>query len=395
MKEVLFEEIKRIQEIMGGGPNLISEAAGGPGPIARFFEKLGVRSEDDFNELRRRVLNGSAEEEEIYAFRAVDDVMYNTQRTFDEVIEQNADEVYDILMKNDNFLQLGKKVWMDLNPTFGKVYNQVEVIPNIDKFTPGNLTKWKSSTMETIDSLDLPDFIKKDLNNAIEDKYRRELPAVQKRLSDLLNSIKSEVNELKNYIETTPNYFKLNKAQKEEFQSKFERAKKLLDDLSVDDEQVEQKLKTLVKQFNAAEPSFVAKVGDFLGQKWNKLSTLKKAAVVAIICFTDLLPGLSYGCGWLTQTIFGSFGTEGFKEGRKSAEGDEKTDGKTETETEKTTEESFETWIGKKTSEGGGGGYSKEDYSNKTDNNDGSVTVTIGDKNYTAQKGNDGKWSWL
>lgn len=322
MKPVLLEELKRIHEIMGSNPKIIMEAAGGPGPIAKFFEKLGVRSESEFDDLRRKVMNGNATEEEIYAFRAADDVMFNAQKTFDEVIEQNSDEIYEILMKNQDFLKLGRQVWLELNPTFEKVYNQIENIPNIERFTPDNLTGWKSRTLNTIEDLDLPEFVKQDLKSSVEDKFRKELPTVQKRLTDLLNSIKSEINELKTYVESTPDYLKLNNAQKVQFQDNYKRAKKLLDDLTIDDPQLEQKLKTLVNQFKSADPSYVSKVQSFLGDKYKKMTKTQIAIAAAVLCFTSLIPGSQYGCGWLVQTIFEKTGADEFKKGRESAKED-------------------------------------------------------------------------
>lgn len=56
--------------------------------------------------------------------------------------------------------------------------------------------------------------------------------------------------------------------------------------------------------------------------------------------------------------------------------------------------ETFEVWISKTSSAGGGGGYGPEDYTNMTTNQDGSVTVEINGSKYTAKKGTDGKWSW-
>lgn len=57
--------------------------------------------------------------------------------------------------------------------------------------------------------------------------------------------------------------------------------------------------------------------------------------------------------------------------------------------------ETFETWLSKKTANGGGGGYGDRDYSNKITNEDGSVTVTIGGQSYTAKKDGNGNWNWL
>ena len=57
--------------------------------------------------------------------------------------------------------------------------------------------------------------------------------------------------------------------------------------------------------------------------------------------------------------------------------------------------ETFETWLSKPTTNGGGGGYGDGDYSDKTTNENGSVTVTIGGTKYTAKKDENGKWVWL
>ncbi len=334
MKPVLLEELKRIHEIMGSNPKIIMEAAGGPGPIAKFFEKLGVRSESEFDDLRRKVMNGNATEEEIYAFRAADDVMFNAQKTFDEVIEQNSDEIYEILMKNQDFLKLGKQVWLELNPTFEKVYNQIKNIPNIEKYSPDNLQTWKENKLKTVDGMELPEFVKQDLKSEIESKYKQELPRVNNQFNKLVSDINLTISEFSDYIVSTKSYFDLTPAEKVKFNENLKKAKKLLNSkITKDNPKVEEDLRLLVKQYQALDKNAIQKLTKLGGEKWSTYSTTKKAiiAVVLILAFPSLAGYLGYAYGYLDL----GKATESFQQGKESGE---KAQGDTNSNQEETTE---------------------------------------------------------
>lgn len=330
MKPVLLEELKRIHEIMGSNPKIIIEAAGGPGPIARFFEKLGVRSESEFNDLRSKVMGGNATEEEIYAFRAADEVMFNAQKTFDEVIEQNSDEIYEMLMRNENFIRLGKQVWLELNPTFEKVYKQIENIPNIEKYSPDNLQTWKENKLKAIDGMELPNFVKQDLKSEIETKYKKELPRVKTQLDKLLNDINIEISEFSDYIVSTKSYFDLSPAEKVKFDENLKKAKKLLNNkITKENPKVEEDLRLLVKQYQSLDKNAIQKLAKFGGEKWSTYSKTTKAviAVGLILVFPSLAGYLGYAYGYLDL----GKASESFKQGKESGE---KSQGDTNSEQE-------------------------------------------------------------
>jgi hypothetical protein len=346
MKTILIEELKRIHEIMGTSSKLIVEDAGGPGPIARFFEKLGVKSESEFQDLRKKLFNGQATDEERLLYNTTEDIMYNTGKSFEEVLQNNSDEILETLMKNPDFIQLGRKVWMDLNPSFEKVYNQIENIPNIEKFTPENLDKWLTDKQKTIYDLDVPELVKKDMLQTLSEKYKKELPKIEQRFVDLVNDIKLQISEFSDYIKTTESYFKLSPAEKIKFDDNLKKVKDLLNlKITKDNPKLEEELKLLVKQYQALDKNAIQKLAKLGGDKWATYSTTKKAVIALILIVT--FPSLSYLAGYGLGILDLKKAKEEIEKGMSDASGTSPTTPTTPTTeptTPTTTEPEFKTW---------------------------------------------------
>lgn len=386
MKTILQEELIRIHEIMGVNSKLMVEAAGGPGPIARLFEKIGVRSESEFNDLRNKIYRDTASDEEKILFNAADDVYFNTgaSKKFEEILEENSDEILEILMKNPDFIQLGRKVWLDLNPSFEKVYNQIENVVNIEKFTPKDLDKWLVSKQSVISDLDVPKLVQQDMLQTVYKKYEKELPKIEKRFVDLLNGINLEISEFSEYIRKTESYFKFSPAEQLKFDDNLKKVKALLNDkLTKDNPKLEENLKLLVKQYQALDKNDIQKIANFAGKKWATFSTTKKAviALIIIICFPSSLGYLTgYGLGFLNV----GKAKEEIKKGMSDASNNTPTVTPTPTPipTPIPTEEEFKLWWD-------GNRYADYD-TNSFTVNDLNVTVKVGEQvySYTKQSNN-------